>query len=402
MKTNKKLYSVTLASVALILFLTLISSVASAASSTATETQITTNPSNSQNPVIYGNTIVWQDDRNGNWDIYIFNLSTKEQIHTTNKASQVSPEIYGNKVVWEDERNGGHDIYLQDLATKKQTRITTSGEAYSPKIYGNTIVWQDNSSGNMSIYMYDLSTKTETKISTGKAAYNPDINGHRIVWVDKGDWPELAVYNLSTHKVTLLGYDYLRNAKIFGDKIVIQTDPDNIAMYDLSTSTGTTLVPYDTDYALAIYGDKVAYTWTDRSDVNEVWMYDISTSVNTQISKSESASFPDIYDNRIVWQDYRNGNWDIYMATLSSKSPAVATFSASPTTGYAPMKVTFTDKSTGSPTSWKWSFGDGTSSTTKNPVHTYSKEGKYTVSLTVKNAKGSNIKTISNYITVKK
>ena len=43
------------------------------------------------------------------------------------------------------------------------------------------------------------------------------------------------------------------------------------------------------------------------------------------------------------------------------KSP-VAAFSASPTSGNGPLKVVFTDKSSGKPTSWKWIFGDGTSS----------------------------------------
>jgi PKD repeat protein len=82
--------------------------------------------------------------------------------------------------------------------------------------------------------------------------------------------------------------------------------------------------------------------------------------------------------------------------------PPKAAFSASSTSGYIPLKVTFTDKSTGSPTSWKWSFGDGTYSTQKNPAHTYSKAGKYTVALTAKNAKGSNTKTISGYIVASK
>ena len=120
MKTSKKLYSITFASVALILFLVLFLSAASAASLKVAETRITTNPSTSQNPVIYGNNIVWQDDRNGNWDIYIFNFSTKEEIHTTNTSSQTAPAIYGDKVVWQDERNGGSDIYLQDLSTKNK------------------------------------------------------------------------------------------------------------------------------------------------------------------------------------------------------------------------------------------------------------------------------------------
>jgi PKD repeat protein len=53
-----------------------------------------------------------------------------------------------------------------------------------------------------------------------------------------------------------------------------------------------------------------------------------------------------------------------------------------------PMTVKFTDKSTGSPTKWSWDFGDKTMSKVKNPVHMYMKEGKYTVTLKVTNAKG--------------
>lgn len=388
--TNKnKIFTATLALAAVILFLTVISSTASAASSPTVIEKRLTNHGTALFPALSGNKVVWQDNRNGNWDIYIMDLSNNKQTHTTNLSDQINPVIYENRVVWEDERNGGNDIYLQDLSSKVQTRITKSGKAYNPKIYDNTIVWQDNRSGEMSIYMYDLSTKAETKISTGRAAYNPDINGHRIVWVNIGDWPELAMYDLSTHRVTMLGYDYLRDAKIFGDRIVIQTDPDNIAMYDLSTSTGTTLVPYDTDYALDIYGDKVAYTWTDRMDVNEVWMYDISTSTKTRISKSESASFPDIYNNKIVWQDSRNGGSDIYLATLIY--PPVAAFSATPTKGKAPLNVKFTDKSTGSITSMSWNFGDKSTSKVKNPLHKYTKKGTYNVSLTVTSAAGKSI-----------
>ena len=79
----------------------------------------------------------------------------------------------------------------------------------------------------------------------------------------------------------------------------------------------------------------------------------------------------------------------------------VAIFSSSLTSGYSPLTVKFTDKSTGSPTSWKWSFGDGTYSTQKNPSHTYSKEGKFTVKLTVKNAEGTNWVSKPGYIIVK-
>jgi hypothetical protein len=90
-----------------------------------------------------------------------------------------------------------------------------------------------------------------------------------------------------------------------------------------------------------------------------------------------------------------------YLPLIPLKTP-IAAFSASRVSGKAPLKVKFTDKSKGSPTSWKWSFGDETYSTARNPSHNYNKAGKYTVSLTVKNSKGSNTKTMSGYIKVKK
>ncbi|MFZ4521015.1 MAG: PKD domain-containing protein [Bacteroidales bacterium] len=43
----------------------------------------------------------------------------------------------------------------------------------------------------------------------------------------------------------------------------------------------------------------------------------------------------------------------------------------------------FTDLSTGNPTSWMWSFGDGTSSNIQNPQHSYSGPGTYSVCLTI-------------------
>jgi len=56
----------------------------------------------------------------------------------------------------------------------------------------------------------------------------------------------------------------------------------------------------------------------------------------------------------------------------------------------APLAVQFTDTSANSPTSWHWSFGDGSISGSQNPAHTYTNAGAYTVMLTVTNAAGSN------------
>lgn len=50
--------------------------------------------------------------------------------------------------------------------------------------------------------------------------------------------------------------------------------------------------------------------------------------------------------------------------------------------------VAFTDQSEGQITSWKWDFGDGTTSTEQNPTHQYKEAGKYIVILNIEGPKG--------------
>lgn len=78
----------------------------------------------------------------------------------------------------------------------------------------------------------------------------------------------------------------------------------------------------------------------------------------------------------------------------------VADFSASATSGCSPLTVKFNDKSTGGPVSWSWDFGDGGTSDVQNPNYTYFTGGSFTVTLTVKNSRGNDTKTQTDYITV--
>ncbi len=66
----------------------------------------------------------------------------------------------------------------------------------------------------------------------------------------------------------------------------------------------------------------------------------------------------------------------------------------------APALINFTDRSSGGPTAWSWTFGDGGSSTVQNPSHTYSSTGLYTVSLKATNSAGNNTSTVSNFVTI--
>ncbi|MFA6225266.1 MAG: PKD domain-containing protein [Methanoregula sp.] len=85
--------------------------------------------------------------------------------------------------------------------------------------------------------------------------------------------------------------------------------------------------------------------------------------------------------------------------TVESIVFPVVSFSADVKYGTIPLTVQFTDTSSYTPTSCGWSFGDGSSSTEENPVHTYTTAGSYSVTHTATNAGGSRTLTSSNYIT---
>ena len=85
---------------------------------------------------------------------------------------------------------------------------------------------------------------------------------------------------------------------------------------------------------------------------------------------------------------------------ISYGQAPVANFSANPQQGCVPVIVSFTDNSTGNPTSWNWNFGNGNTSTLRNPVTSYLTPGAYTISLTVTNASGTNTLTKSQYIII--
>ena len=87
-----------------------------------------------------------------------------------------------------------------------------------------------------------------------------------------------------------------------------------------------------------------------------------------------------------------------YIKVWKPKAAPNADFICSKGVGATTEPVEFTDKSIGEVNagSWLWDFGDGNTSTEQNPVYCYSKEGIYTVSLTVTGPGGTSKDTKSN------
>ncbi len=94
--------------------------------------------------------------------------------------------------------------------------------------------------------------------------------------------------------------------------------------------------------------------------------------------------------------------------TPSTPVAPVANFVADQTNVTPGTTVSFTDQSTGIPTSWAWSispatgwtYAGGTTASSQNPQVTFNTVGQYSVTLTATNAQGSDAEVKTNYIIV--
>ena len=114
----------------------------------------------------------------------------------------------------------------------------------------------------------------------------------------------------------------------------------------------------------------------------------------TVTANSGAITLEQITDNAVTAAGFV-ASWQCVMPAI----PPVADFFADDTSTCIGV-VYFSDYSANGPSSWLWDFGDGSTSTQRNPVHTYLNNGTFTVKLTSTNPYGSNTVIKSSYITV--
>jgi len=147
-------------------------------------------------------------------------------------------------------------------------------------------------------------------------------------------------------------------------------------------------------------------SFTDLStgtDGTSTWSWDFGdTGTSTQQNPSHEYTSAGAYTVSLTVTASEGETQDTETKTdyITVYGAAHAEFSATPTSGIAPLGVTFTDQSTGDITSWSWDFGDSGSSSAQNPSHTYCTPGTYDVSLTVSGDGGTDDEAKQDYITV--
>jgi PKD repeat protein len=145
----------------------------------------------------------------------------------------------------------------------------------------------------------------------------------------------------------------------------------------------------------------VAFTGTATNGTIYSWMFG-DGGFDSVLSPIHTYTVPGNYSVNFSVDNAHYTNWTNKSLYITANQIAAPTtnFTADVTSGLFPLSVVFTDTSTGNPTTWNYSFGDGSYSELQNPSHVYYSGGGYTVSLNTTNAGGYNVKTRSDYITV--
>lgn len=181
-------------------------------------TMITDNSYEDGYPQIKGNILVWQGYRNGNWEIFLFDISTEEiRGITANQYDDVSPRTDGNYLVWLGQDRPGGDIFLYAISTGEISRITDDGSNINspPRIADGRIVWVSQAVTDSvepgEIMLHDIASGTTTQLTFNSLDDSgPRINDEAVVWVrtEQDGTTLLYLYDLITGNSTEAPEDY--------------------------------------------------------------------------------------------------------------------------------------------------------------------------------------------------
>jgi len=259
---------------------------------------------------MYGNIVAWKDNRNGNADVYAYDLetSTEYPIATDPNTMEYSPVVGPNYIFWWDNADAyitynldsnttalfranshvrathegrvamrsGDDLIVYDMNTGKTDFVAPgvgNPSCVERSLWGNYIVW----GGGGDIWLRDLSgdpnvdPNAQLRITdTPDTEYEPCVYGNYVVYLVNNN--EIHGYDMDANTTETLvgGSGYRPSVRLWGRNVVYQQDGDMVlynlddhAAYPVYTGPDDVMWP-------AIYGNVVVWlagTGYDNCDV---------------------------------------------------------------------------------------------------------------------------------------
>ncbi len=229
-----------------------------------------------------------------------------------------------------------------------------------------TVQFTDNSQNNPSVWVWDFGDGTLAGIYEQNPVHTYNAPG---------------VYNVTLTVFNSGGSDSLTK----NDYITAVTRP--IANFTANPTDGT--APFLVHFTDTSDGNPTKWTWQFGDG-----------SFSVQQNPYHLYTKPGVYNVSLTVLNPAGSDTLTKTGLITVRSLPVAGFIANTTSGMSPLAVQFLDKSTGDPTEWTWSFGDGGISSDQNPVHVYTSPGTYSVRLIASNVAGMSTETKNRYITV--
>jgi beta propeller repeat protein len=258
------------------------------------------------------------------------------------------PEISGQWILWLESHDRSYwNIHALSIDTKSEVNLSTNfpydynyhnRERFRASIHGDKIVWSEPFfSHYYNLCIYDLKADEKEVLLTNKSwLSNPDIYGNRIVYTSDDIIymnTQLFIYDLSEKEerwlfnITEDNSHLNMRVNIFKNKIFYTALSygrpyyGNIAIYYLDTEDEILLSNEDGKYNMDMFDSRIV--WQERRvHDNDIFMYDLQLKEEYMISSSLThETAPRIFGDKVVWQDRhrRDGNWttDIYLYNIT-------------------------------------------------------------------------------------
>ncbi len=260
-------------------------------------------------PDISGDRVVWYEFNPGTgWDIMLKDLSTGG-IYTLNQPGgrSLSPRISKNLVVWTDDRNGQFDIFYYDLSVDSDGDGTpnyrdgdnpwpnpalvrlTSGDTKDekPDVDNGRIAWRSYQGNQYKLYWYDVAAPGAHLVRTVRgigARPSITVSGNRIVYTDvpAGADPDFNVdlytRNLSSGLTTRLTSLSSRQEapELNGQRLVYQDNRHGWQwdVYRINFDTEAPLPPGSVTVTDTFKGRELLVSWA-ASPASDTWLYEV-------------------------------------------------------------------------------------------------------------------------------
>lgn len=200
-----------------------------------------------------------------------------------------------------------------------------------------------------------------------------------------GQWNEIGEFSFDAGEYSVVLTDDVNTGRVIADAIRVAhaDNPPEVIQADFNVPKRFGTVPFVAEFDSESTGNISGYLWDFGDGLTN----------NTRSSIDHGYNSPGTYTVSLTVQGEFGSSTKVKEAyiTVGETMPETflyAEFKGSGQTGIVPTEASFDDLSFGDIVSWAWDFGDGETSTEKNPSHTYETPGNYTVTLTVTDVNG--------------